>query len=637
MTQQDVHERVYANFIRKFSSLEKVAHASERRLAAALREGGLATRKASQLKAIAKQARHETGRYDLNALAGLEDDALEECLRRLPGVGPKVARCVMMYSYARYVFPVDTHCWRTAQRLGWLGRRPTPMTNKGIDALQVSIPPTLRFSLHVNLVSLGRDVCKAGRPLCDACVLADICPSSRVRPKAHKQGKTMSETKLDYDPKSRESILALALRLEGKTLGDLAPGVHDRANYGHKGEFGDLVERLIFGLTNNNEARPDLEEAGVEIKTAPLRNRPKAGVVPKERLVLGMINYKLIVDEEFTNSKFWSKNACLLILFYLWELELNPYNYEFIRSLLHEFSDEDLRIIKRDWESIRQKVRAGQAHELSEGDTFYLGACTKSSDSTKRVTQPNGNEPAKPRAFSLKPSYLRVLLEKSAGLEPLKIGKQISDIEKFVLDTLGRYKGWSEQRLLDELYQGQKTHAKNRNRILINRMLDMPGDARIEQFTKADLQVKTIPVAESGAIEEPMSFRNIDFSELVGNDIWEESAFYEDLTSRFLLCVFKRGLGGEGHGFHSAFFWTMPQRDLEEAKIVWSKTRTLAIANRYDQLPGTKENAVAHVRTKGKTNKDFFTAANGALTTKRCFWLNRSYIKSILEGHPDIS
>ena len=38
-----------------------------------------------------------------------------------------------------------------------------------------------------------------------------------------------------------------------------------------------------------------------------------------------------------------------------------------------EFSDTDLEIIKKDWELIKQKIANGKAHELSEGDTFYLG------------------------------------------------------------------------------------------------------------------------------------------------------------------------------------------------------------------------------------------------------------------------
>jgi len=631
MTQQSVHERVYSNFVRRFPTLEKVAHASQRQLAIALREGGLASRKANQFKAIAKQIHRETGRYDLNRLAELEDDVLEESLQRLPGVGPKVARCVMLYSYARHVFPVDTHCWRVAQRLGWLGRQSGPMTTRGVDALQASIPLTLRFSLHVNLVSLGRDVCKAGRPLCERCCLADICPSSTARPKGiRKSGKLMSESKLDYDSKDRDSILALAKRLEGKTLGELIPSVRDRANYGHKGEFGNLVERLIFGINPNPYDRPDLEAAGVEIKTAPLRDRPKAGRVPKERLVLGKIDYGAIITEKFDSSKFWSKNACLLILFYLWEQGLDPYQYEFLKSILHEFEDEDLRVIRKDWERIRQKVLDGLAHEISEGDTLYLGACTKGADSSDRVSQPRSKVPAKPRAFSLKTSYLKVLVNKTEGLIPLKVGPRVTDIEQFVLGELAKYHGWGEKKMIRDLCDRKGATAKNRYRMMINHMLDLPSDAKIEQFAKADLQVKTIRIQKSSKIKESMSFRNIDFFELIKNDEWEESELYHDVSRRFLFCVFREGLGGQGYGFDSAFFWTMPAKDLDEAHRVWMETRKRAKAKNYNQLPRSKESDVAHVRTKGRNNKDLIKTPNNGLITKRCFWLNRTYVRKLI-------
>ena len=108
------------------------------------------------------------GRLTLAPLQGLDDAAGEAFLTSLPGVGKKVARCVMMYSLGREVFPVDTHCWRIARRFGWV--RPTQKDGhcapRDMDRLQNKIPPALRFSLHVNMVSLGREHCKAGAPLC---------------------------------------------------------------------------------------------------------------------------------------------------------------------------------------------------------------------------------------------------------------------------------------------------------------------------------------------------------------------------------------------------------------------------------------------------------------------------------------
>jgi endonuclease III len=112
----------------------------------------------------------------------MSDDECEQFLLGLPGVGTKVARCVMMYSLDRQVFPVDTHCWRICRRLGWV-RRTTPDGNcsrRDADRLQSRIPPELRRSLHVNMVSLGKRLCLAGSPRCDECPIGRLCRRTGV-------------------------------------------------------------------------------------------------------------------------------------------------------------------------------------------------------------------------------------------------------------------------------------------------------------------------------------------------------------------------------------------------------------------------------------------------------------------------
>ena len=62
--------------------------------------------------------RHEFGAATLEPLRRLSDEKAESFLRSLPGVGPKAARCVLLYSLGRNVFPVDSHCLRVLTRLG---------------------------------------------------------------------------------------------------------------------------------------------------------------------------------------------------------------------------------------------------------------------------------------------------------------------------------------------------------------------------------------------------------------------------------------------------------------------------------------------------------------------------------------
>lgn len=180
MTREDVYQRVYRRFIGEFPTLESVARARRPSLTKALAEGGLARRKSSALKYIAYQVAEESGSYNLGRLRKLADDDLENALTDLYGVGVKVARCIMLYSFARESFPVDAHCWRIARRLGWAESTRRYPTESEANALERLIPNELRFSLHVNLVSHGRKVCFARKPACDECTLRRGCPKRGV-------------------------------------------------------------------------------------------------------------------------------------------------------------------------------------------------------------------------------------------------------------------------------------------------------------------------------------------------------------------------------------------------------------------------------------------------------------------------
>ena len=57
-------------------------------------------------------------------------------------------------------------------------------------------------------------------------------------------------------------------------------------------------------------------------------------------------------------------------------------------AVLFSFPEDDLAIIEHDWETIMEKVRTGRAHEISEGDTLYLAACTKGATAASVRPQP---------------------------------------------------------------------------------------------------------------------------------------------------------------------------------------------------------------------------------------------------------
>lgn len=162
---------------RQFPTRQALAEARISQIAGAIRAGGLAEKKARQIKGAIQKIIRDTGKISLSFLKNLDNAEVEKYLMTLPGIGVKSARCIMMYSLSRQVFPVDTHVWRVSRRLGL-----APPIPKSIPALATQleelIPHDLRYTLHVNMVSHGRAICTTYWPKCDQCMLNDICPSA---------------------------------------------------------------------------------------------------------------------------------------------------------------------------------------------------------------------------------------------------------------------------------------------------------------------------------------------------------------------------------------------------------------------------------------------------------------------------
>lgn len=168
-------DRAYADLRRAYPTWAGAAAAPARSIARAIRRGGLALTKAPRIRATLRSLADRGVALDApRALAELRDADLWELLLGLPGVGPKTAACVLLFSLDRPHFPVDTHVHRVAIRLGLVAERATAVQAQA--ALQARIPPELVYPLHMGLIRHGREVCVARRPLCSQCVLADLCP-----------------------------------------------------------------------------------------------------------------------------------------------------------------------------------------------------------------------------------------------------------------------------------------------------------------------------------------------------------------------------------------------------------------------------------------------------------------------------
>lgn len=170
------YRQTFKDLRRHFRTRRSLLAASEREIETVIQRGGLAHKKASQLKRALEKISVDTGRLSLSFLRLLPDDEVRDYLTSLAGIGNKSASCIMMYSLGRKVFPVDTHVWRVSRRLGLAPPTPKPTISQELE-LEGKVPPSIRYSLHVNLVSHGQQTCTTYWPKCSECTLSNLCPS----------------------------------------------------------------------------------------------------------------------------------------------------------------------------------------------------------------------------------------------------------------------------------------------------------------------------------------------------------------------------------------------------------------------------------------------------------------------------
>ena len=169
-------ERAFNNLMKTFGSLEAIAEAPPEEIEPAIRMGGLARTKAPRIKAILNLVLGEVGSFDLSFLAEMPLEEAKAWLKKLPGVGPKTAAIILCFSLGMPAMPVDTHIYRVSQRLGLIRKKIN--ADKAHDILEPMVAPEDVFAFHIYLIRHGRAVCKAQRPRCGQCMIADRCPSA---------------------------------------------------------------------------------------------------------------------------------------------------------------------------------------------------------------------------------------------------------------------------------------------------------------------------------------------------------------------------------------------------------------------------------------------------------------------------
>lgn len=477
-----------------------------------------------------------------------------------------------------------------------------------------------------------------------------------------------------FDETDPKSILEYADKLKGKTFLSILDNISDNIDVKNfvedfetgnsKGDLGNFIEKYYFGYSPNSRSQADFHKAGVELKVTPFEDKKSGGIKAGERLVLGMIPNKEPLEERFEDSHIKSKIYKMLLIWYKrvkGERKLN-YLIEHVNlfDLGNKILEKDYEIIKSDYEKIAKKVIEGKAHELSEGDTMYLGACTKGATASKSLQPQFYNEsvPAKRRAFSLKQSYMTYVLNNyvNTGLmnyEAIFTNDDLkhASFEDLVTNKLNQFIGWTEEKLYERFEINP--NAKNKNNLLVTRMLGIKTD-HAEEFEKANIEIKTIRAKKDGMPKESMSFPYTKISDFISDNSIDEYF----LETKFLFVVFKESQNNTFE-LNKAMFWNMPVQDYENFGL----TELQSFRNKFvegvnfnpkinkngklemhNDLPKEKYTTVFHMRPHANksayviggipygngSENDMDELPNGDKMTKQSIWINKRYLKKVI-------
>jgi endonuclease-3 len=168
-------DRAFGRLRERFGSWEEVALASPSEVEEAIRPAGLSKVKSERIINCLRTLKGGDGTLD--SLKGMSLEEAEGFLTSIPGIGLKTARCVLLFQLGLPAFPVDTHIMRVSKRLGWIPEKAS--ARKAHEILQNSIPHDLVLDLHINMIRLGRTLCRPRNPRCGQCPLLEECSTGK--------------------------------------------------------------------------------------------------------------------------------------------------------------------------------------------------------------------------------------------------------------------------------------------------------------------------------------------------------------------------------------------------------------------------------------------------------------------------
>lgn len=162
-TKDETTIKVCKKFFKEIKSFEELKKTKIEKIESLLFGVGFYKQKAKNLKKCAK--------IILEKYKGKIPESIEE-LKKLPGVGTKIAKVILNELYEKPFIAVDVHVHRISNRIGIISTNKIDESDKILEKI---IPEHLKIKFNRVLVAYGQTICKPKNPLCKECKIKSIC------------------------------------------------------------------------------------------------------------------------------------------------------------------------------------------------------------------------------------------------------------------------------------------------------------------------------------------------------------------------------------------------------------------------------------------------------------------------------
>ena len=170
--------RAFGRLKERFATWDEALAAGPHAIERPIRCGGLAGQKSVRIHEILRWVKDELGELALDFVHDTPDEEVFETLLPLKGVGVKTVAVMLLFACGRDCFAVDTHVQRITRRLGLVPEKAS--ADRIFALMKPLVPKGKALSFHLNLLRLGRTLCRPTSPACPQCPLRRLCNHAKA-------------------------------------------------------------------------------------------------------------------------------------------------------------------------------------------------------------------------------------------------------------------------------------------------------------------------------------------------------------------------------------------------------------------------------------------------------------------------